>query len=346
MFSYICSYHQVSHELVDLLCSFGRRNDFSHARLIEEYATASASVPLSLPELGRSGREVKLAYKLSAMEVSDFDQKWTMRQTVMYHSLDLSNGRSFWITLKANDLIRDRILAASVTPSGPLSHVSNTLQDSLRAAFKTHLILLNWCAEGWRWHISSLESDARPTLGKLTAAPIPSDNETLDPIPTLVKTLSLSPNSRTFSTINPSRQNSASEGVGGPKATIPEKSEEARKAQVDQTVKRLNVLKDFSLKGLQKLNFTDSKVREAKMAMTMNLVILRQLREHYDTMFDAPDFPEDVVNACAGTYHMFKRQITLIETALQVECLRADTIMEQLANGKNLVCHKTSVFYQ
>lgn len=374
IFSYLCTYQQVSADFIDLLYSFGvasnlAPNDFHHTRFIWEYTGEASPLLYSIPELGRSGVEMIVGYKLSAMEESDFDKQWTMRQTAVYHSLDLLNGRSFWVTVKANGVIRNRIVEASSSSSGPLSVVPNDLQSSLRNALATHLIMLQWCTDGWRWYVSHLEKDARERLAKTTAAPYMSRTETLDPSPTLVRALSTNRSgsltieglrqASTFSRGNgdispiktytpefpqepppPHTQPflAASGAVPGPLTMEPEKMDQAREEQIDQTIKRLQVLNDFSLKGLQNLNFTSSKLREAKMVMSMNINILRELRKHYWEMVENTSIPSEVAEACKVDMASFQRRVKLFESCLESECLRADTLMGQLDDGKNLVC--------
>lgn len=370
MFLYLCTYQQVSADFIDLLYSFGvasplGSNDFHHTRFIWEYTRESSPLPYSIPELGRSGVEMIVGYKLCGMEESDFDQKWTMRQTAVYHSLDISNGKSFWVTVKANGLIRNRIAEASSSSSGPLSIVPSDLQSSLRNALATHLIMLQWCTDGWRWYVSHLEKDSREILVKTTAAPFLSRTETLDPSPILVKALSLGRSeslavgglrqASTFSHGNgdaspiktctsefpqgkpPPPGLVASGLVSVPLTQEPETIDQGREEQLDQTTKRLQVLQDFSPKDLQNLNFTSSKLREAKMVMSMNINILKELREHYWNLLETASVPSTIAEPRGSDMDSFQRRVKLFERCLESECLRADTLMGQLEDGKTLV---------
>ncbi|EMR68183.1 hypothetical protein UCREL1_4801 [Eutypa lata UCREL1] len=229
-----------------------------------------------------------------------------MRQTAVYHSLDISNGKSFWVTVKANGLIRNRIAEASSSSSGPLSIVPSDLQSSLRNALATHLIMLQWCTDGWRCHGNG---DASPI--KTCTSEFPQGKP---PPSGLV----------------------ASGLVSVPLTQEPETIDQGREEQLDQTTKRLQVLQDFSLKDLQNLNFTSSKLREAKMVMSMNINILKELREHYWNLLETASVPSTIAEPRGSDMDSFQRRVKLFERCLESECLRADTLMGQLEDGKNL----------
>ncbi|KAK9793595.1 putative SPX domain-containing protein [Seiridium cardinale] len=374
MFQYICTFHQISPELTELVYTFGCYNtdDFYHTQFFQELQIESTAGRQGIPELSRSSRHSRAAYKLFAIEESDFDNGWTIRQTAVYHSLDLANGRTIWLVVKANDLIRDRIKEENARPGLRTHSAPTKFEESIAAVFKTHLSLLEWSCEGWRWYLSHLEQEARSHLTKVTAAPIPSTEQTLDPIPGLVKALSL-PRSDTLSSITSSpqmhgsvfkperRMNSdnfgGTAGRNGAPSTNPrigspqdgnksvknaEKSvdtvgdDENRKTQVDQTMKRLNILKDFSLGGHQSLNSVLAKVKQAKTAMSMNVRIVEDLKTHYEDMFEALQLPEETSGACATHHRQFQRRAKTLGRFLESECLRAKTLVEKIRDGIGL----------
>ncbi|KAK6065582.1 hypothetical protein SCUP515_11140 [Seiridium cupressi] len=344
MFRYLCTYHQVSPEAVGLLYSFGPRNnglnDFHHTHLIQEYWDQPSSPTYSIPDLGRSGRSMRIGYKLAAMEKSDFDGEWTMRETVIYHTLDMSNGKLLWITVKANDLIRDRIIEAREKEPTRLHSIPTTIQASLEVALSTHMIVLEWCTEGWRWYISQMESRIRDLLVKTTSAPINSADDVLDPIPSLVIALSL-PTSESIVTARPlPKINGTKEATFSESSTAynndatntsafnrqdklrePSKAVMDRQSQVQLTIQQLAVLNDFKLKDLQTLGSVSKKVREAKLAMTMNVRILQELLDCYQNIFNTKDLSTEAFEACQLKFGDFQR---------------ASTLLEQLDDGRNL----------
>lgn len=375
MFLYLCTYHQIPSEFIDLLYSFGLNNgvprDFHHTHLFQQIDKRKLSV-FGIQTLGRSGYEARIGYALSAMEMSGSSQKWTLRQTVIYHSLDLGTGRSFWLTTKANSVVSKRIMEAGSDAHGTISKIPNTPQAALSNALQTHLITTDWCSEGWRWYISSLELEVRKIFDKITAAPIPAEDTTLDPLPGLVRGLSMK-TSDTFTSQQVSQPSSpvqsartrfmngtASWGKGS--SAFPQLTEvksngfdvpmqgfanrngpdRTSEEQVQHTIKRLDVLREFSLKEMQQLSFVSSKLREARMVMGLNIAILRDLKEYYISLFETPDLPAEIKEGCAVEIHEFKRRVSALERFIESECLRCDTLMSQLDDGKIMVSFLSS----
>ncbi|KAF7530468.1 hypothetical protein G7054_g9552 [Neopestalotiopsis clavispora] len=366
MFTYICTYHHIFPEFADLVYTFGQNNldDFSHTRFIrgdEEYQ--------AIPELSRSQRQSRISYKLFAMEESDYDNKWTMRQTVVYHSLDLHNGRIFWLILKANDVIRNRIREDDANKRRHPTGVPKNAAEAMEAAFKTHMALLDWSCEGWRWYITQLEEQAKPNLVKVTAAPIPSEDAALDPVPRLMEKLSIPLRTDTQFSIKPPRPETQDSGLKTAfqrpsakyglafglrllasyfKRGIDPATSEARpsdlvvafkdrEAQIDQTRKRLDILRDFSLKGPQSLTAILSKVNEAKTAMSMNIRMSEDLRSYYKDLFESKQLDATTIDACENVHRQFQWKVKSLERLLEMECLRADALAEKIRTHTTLV---------
>ncbi|KAK9799910.1 hypothetical protein AB5N19_10483 [Seiridium cardinale] len=197
------------------------------------------------------------------MEESNFDGTWNMRQTAVYHNLDLYNGRTFWLIVKANDVARERVRESSSVGKNPTGVVPTEMEDCIGLALRTHLSMMAWSCEGWRWHITNMEQESRSRIAKVTAKSIESYQSLLDPnTRLLVKSLSL-PRSGTFQSTNPIHDeetsvpatsgNVAFKGIvtSQVEASRLDTSEdvENRKAQVDLSEKRLNILRGFSIGG-------------------------------------------------------------------------------------------------
>lgn len=340
--------------------------DFHHTHLFQQI-DKKKSTGFDIQTLGRSGHEARIGYALSAMEMSGSSKRWTLRQTVIYHSLDLGTGRSFWLTTKANNEVSKRVMEAGSGVYGTNHTIPSTPQASLSNALQTHLITADWCCEGWRWHISSLELEVRNIFDKITAAPIPAEDTTLDPLPRLVMGISMK-TSDTFTSQQISQPSSPvqsartrlTSGTGSfgkgfqafPQKTDPSSNgftipmqrfasrngpDRSSEEQVEHTVKRLDVLRQFSLKEMQQLSFVSSKLREARMVMGLNIAILKELKEYYISLFETPDLPREIKEGCAVDMHEFKRRISALERFIESECLRCDTLMGQMNDGKTMV---------
>ncbi|KAK8041731.1 hypothetical protein PG993_006254 [Apiospora rasikravindrae] len=177
MFQLLCTYHQVSPGFLDLISSFGRHNGgwnvFYHMHVLHQLSSSTTPLSMAIPEIGRSGKEFRVAYKLFAMEQQEdeFDNKWVMRQTATYHTLDLVEWKALWITVKANDLIRERvddINSESCTYPG-----HSPAAEALSRSLATHQVIFDWCTDGWGLHISRIADAVEEILRPLTATPIP-----------------------------------------------------------------------------------------------------------------------------------------------------------------------------
>jgi hypothetical protein len=152
MLSFLFSYHQVMPSFLDFVFPLGKQEyarDFHFSGLREESRLGAKQRGLNIPELGRSGNEIRLCYNLRSVERSEgqLDLRWSIRQSAVYHSFDLKSGKSLWINVKDNKLIYNRMLEASILPS--ISKIES-LSEAFSGSLATHLLLCDWSGENWR----------------------------------------------------------------------------------------------------------------------------------------------------------------------------------------------------
>lgn len=192
MLRYLCSYEQVSPILIDVLTSFGRQRaplGFQSASFCQDDLTRPSQPALvEISGLGRSGWELRHCYKLHGLEGSSPNSKakWTMLQTAIYHSFDLENGRAMWLSVKANNEVRDRIKEGTESLEVMRASNSPTPGPSFAACLATHLIVFGWCTEGWRLHLGGIESDVREILVKVKSTPVEPLGDELNFTPRLI----------------------------------------------------------------------------------------------------------------------------------------------------------------
>jgi hypothetical protein len=158
------THHQVMASFLDFVFPFGNQEypeDFYFSGLREETRLQSPTTGLVLPQLGRSGKEIRLCYNLKSVEMSQRNPQWpwSIRQTAVYHSFDVETGKAFWIVVKGNQLIKNRIQAAteqSALGSSGLKSFESTAH-AFASSLATHLVLCDWCHEEWRWYLNYLE---------------------------------------------------------------------------------------------------------------------------------------------------------------------------------------------
>lgn len=153
-------------EFVDFMLAFGiseHSKDFLYSGFRSEMNLSNDCNRLLLPELGRSGREIRLCHILRSVERVDSaggSQKqwpWVLRPTVTYHSFDAETGKSVWMVVKANDLIRDRIKHSCEDRDLYQPCSDTTLDRSFESTLQTHLVICAWAGENWRWYINFIE---------------------------------------------------------------------------------------------------------------------------------------------------------------------------------------------
>ncbi|KAI3328772.1 hypothetical protein F4824DRAFT_482588 [Ustulina deusta] len=183
MLSLVFTFHQVMAQFLDVVLFFGtfpglnvptafHHCVFRHERFVEP-GDASR---FGIPQLGRSGMEIKHCYNLWAVEKSDSTHgnrpPWEIRQAGLYHSLDILNGKATWVHVKANKLLENRIMEAYNSVEFLQAGNLQTAQGSLSATLLTHLIIFEWCGENWRQYLNHWECELEDILTTIRNAPI------------------------------------------------------------------------------------------------------------------------------------------------------------------------------
>ncbi|KAK8139417.1 hypothetical protein PG984_002797 [Apiospora sp. TS-2023a] len=349
MFQFLCSYHQVSHGFMDLISSFGRHNGgwnvFHHMHILHQLSSSTTFSNLAVPEIGRSGKEFRVAYKLFAMEQQEeeYDNKWVMRQTATYHTLDLAEWRAFWITVKANNLIQER--AYDVNNEHCTIPTYTPAAEALSRSLAIHQINFDWCTDGWGCHISKIVNEVEDILRPLMATPIPPEQGSLDPTPFLAQSLSWSHekgDGRLDEKGLPENDDGSDEARFPNELVRTGRSPTTRfyrerQAQIDNTLNRLDVLNKFSLRDVRQLDSYCNKLREAKTAILANVSMTGEISEIYEDLLKSKIFsPSAEDQDCVEAIRQFQGSLKSIAHNLRSDCLRIDNILERISDGKNL----------
>ncbi|KAK7952723.1 uncharacterized protein PG986_008451 [Apiospora aurea] len=361
MFQFLCTYHQVPPGFLELICSFGRQsvkwNNFHHMHILHQLSSNTPYSNMEMSEIGRSGKELRVGYKLFAMEQQEpeLKYKWVMRQTATYHTLDLVQLKAFWITVKANELIQDRVHEVNTARFGP-SNLSQPA-EALSLSLATHQVMFNWCTDGWGWYINEIADEAESILTPITAALIPPETDALNPVPGLVKSLSSPPEKGGAQTENekmlpPRHNNSAVSNLergtahsGKTFGRIPTGTFGQDEAQIKSTQERLEVLNKFSFSGVRQLDIFCNKLRDARTAITANLNMTGEINEIYRDLLSSDS--RSPIGKDEGSVHAIRQfQDDIRSTAhnLSSDRLRIDNIMERISDGKNLRTELNKLF--
>ncbi|KAH0539072.1 hypothetical protein FGG08_004370 [Glutinoglossum americanum] len=317
------TYHQVIPAYLDFLFPFGRQvyqRDFHFSGFRHEKRLTDSEGGLRIPELGRSGRDLRLCYSLKSVEPSggNPDRPWSIRQTAIYHSFDMETGVATWILTKGNELMRDRVQSATGR-RGPSELTSfGTVDGAVLATLATHLIFCNWSGENWRWYINFLEEALQDETRRVLFATVDSPKS---PVPekiilngTELMTPPMPPSAPTF----PPSPPEVSRRPNGPRGTSDQQG--------------------FSFSQLQRVQFIEDKANETLLVLKANVSVLSELKHCYRSLFDSGDCSKELAVRCKAGLTRFESRITSVENDLWMQQSRVETLLRLLADRKSLAC--------
>jgi hypothetical protein len=369
------THHQVMPSFLDFIFPFGNQEypeDFYFSGYREETQLYSPAGGLVIPELGRSGRQIQMCYNLKSVETSNSNPewRWSIRQTAVYHSFDVETGKSFWIVIKGSQLIKDRIQAATAKDAVRQTDLKSFESNSkaFASTLATHLVLADWCDEGWRWYLNYLEKRLQDATRRSLAIIIDGDPNIMDepihhdtspPIsPSIFRSMS-DFTKRTFSrstrdTISslgfekipyrPSFPQPKSPPLSPPPPpgpppppVVPSKMHAAlyNEGQVEED-------DDFTFKNLQMVQHFEEKANEIGPILEANIDILTEIKEHYECILKSNECPHDIKD-CQKEFDSFEKRINSIITDLQRQRSRTKIVGRLLSDRKSLVIFILSV---
>lgn len=348
---------------LDLVFAFGQQaaavSDLNYTAFHHENFLEAEDTSYSIPRLGRSGRQLQNCYNLWGVEKSDANGEWSFRQMAVYHSFDVESCRSLWINIKANDLMLERITDMATTSGRRNYNTSSSPSSRFAATLVTHMLFFEWCTEGWRSFISSLEKAAHEILMKVENAPIQDvekqlslDYEAIMPTspatptqrrPTFPQAGMQSRTSSGFraqpvrkvfsgSTTLPVIQSQASATLTGhPTGPAPQRE------IVPVSSRNFTVLEEFSVKSLQRLGGIGSKLQKASLMMQLDAQVLHSVMTHYDALLSDERLSDGLRNGCCSEVSLFREEATSCIRRLGMEQSRIAALEGILRDGRNLL---------
>lgn len=171
----ILTHHQVMAPFLDFVFTFRAREEPQTlaALRIEDWLHDSTSA-FTMPEMERSGHRIQHCFNLIAVEhdAAQVEWPWPLRQTAAYHSFDVGNGRTFWLSLKGNSEVSKRLKRS--VPAHPLLRPSalETPEARFTAALLTHLIIFHWCVENWPQYNTFLQRKVKEAVDGVRFGPV------------------------------------------------------------------------------------------------------------------------------------------------------------------------------
>jgi hypothetical protein len=255
---------------------------------------------------------------------------WSIRHTAVYHSFDVSTGRSFWTFIKGDLLIKKRIEEASISTRSTSTGSFDTLSSALSSSLATHSIIFEWCREHWRWYINclehTLEEKSRETLlasfdkprpqgvnespeegiQRITSADIcPSPASTFRTSTLGKRSLFSFRTSRSTSTFRSNKRLIDDTAVNPPRLQLGSgESKSVRKPTVELEDEDDD---DLSFTDLQRIQFLEEKANETLLILDANIIVLCDVKNTYKDLLAREEWPESLKGNC-------ERSITKFET--------------------------------
>ncbi|ORY56097.1 uncharacterized protein BCR38DRAFT_451443 [Pseudomassariella vexata] len=369
MLQSLFTFQQVEPSFLDYLHTFGDQEEPIDACLCHFQSDDSlGSSALAIPTLGRSGSSMRLSYLLRAPEhVPEAEWKWSIRQAAVYLSFDIKTGRTLWITIKGNNLLREHICeeAPNLEPSPSRSSGSDDknggdINDAFEATLKTHLVYFRWCEENWRWLVRDVEDAVRRISTKAKTAPIgrvphfepfrPEQQHSQQwalysrrhqfTQPSVNDAFNLDPGNQPSQAerfLPPQKQSTMSSVLSLLKREPPSLSSEnspPNKMKAKPPGKML-VLEMFNLSDLQKLNVIAERVEEAILTIKLDVGVIQDCRAYYGSMPCSNLAPgPDSFAQRTGT---FFRQLQYLVRSLETRQTQLESLLRRLDEGKKLL---------
>jgi hypothetical protein len=340
MLEYALTYHQVMPAFLDFLFCFGRQQDaqdFHFSGFSYENHLIEAEKTLNITKLRCSGRDIHMCYNLKSVEryPSQPHWPWSIRQMAVYHSFDVETGNSFWIILKGNQVMKQRV--ESVTKNSAHSEISSFdgTSQAFASSLATQLLLCDWCVENWRWYINFLEETLREATrhASIKIFKLPDQVPGIDFQAVTHRTLS----GRTLSPDSVPLIIPLSQSVPTSTPPQPRQIPHPQPPLPSSLPKALSEQDAFSFSDLQHVQYIEDKVNELLLILDANTHILTELSKYYQSIVSSGSLPDELLSTSKPAYAKFERRIASICNDLQMQRSRAKTLSKMLADRKSLV---------
>ncbi|KAF2116785.1 hypothetical protein BDV96DRAFT_598636 [Lophiotrema nucula] len=355
MMSYAFSYHQVSAGFLDFVFQFGK-TDFArnsqYSGFRHESSLGEHFQSLEVPELHRSGPQIRMCYSLKSVESSKANEEWpwSIRSLAVYHSFYVPSGQAEWIVVKGNQLMKTRV--ASLASSHRFTSTAaahRTVEQYFTLNIEFHQLFADWSAEGWRWYIDYLEDKfqalTRHALAAAVEVPLAKVPSPLDIAPPSRYSSFSSASTLTSWKVDPCDYREKVQGspglMSGPSTLMPinEISHETPNFN-NNTPGPSSGTDDFSFNDFQKIQDLGEKTSEALFVLKSNDAVLSEFAAYYRSIPNSRTFDGELakrLSLLANPIHTMIDRISLTQKELRIQIERAKALRELLTNRKTLL---------
>ncbi|CCT63240.1 uncharacterized protein FFUJ_00134 [Fusarium fujikuroi IMI 58289] len=365
-FCYLSTFYQIPASFLDHLFSFGQNPEPLDYHMTGFNGSDTLDSPKSdiveIPKLGRSGLEHVMQYLLRSVEWDVKHSAWKIRQMAVHHKYDLITGKAFWLNIKANSIMQDRLKESIAHDLKFNPTLAKGLASSFAATLMTHLVHIEWCDESWRQCINDLEEKIRAVLQKAKTASVGQQPD----LPAAVKALTSRNDTTAFGApekptppspacFNPyeaigkplTSYLQSALGKPSPKAhatpllPLAHKTAAAPVSETDDNLakrlKSLKALEAFSVEDLQLLHYLGEQLENFRLVMLLNRQTLRDISEHYQDLTARDNFPPAQKAECVRSVASFVRRVERVRKNLEIRVTQIESLRAWLQEGKTLL---------
>jgi hypothetical protein len=337
MFLLTLTYLQVLPVYLDHLFPFGNqqypRDPYFSGFRSEDRFLGAVRGP-EIPSLGRSGRDIRMCYTLKSAERTNKSSPatWSIRQTSIYHSFDIETGRSMWIVVKGDNLIKQRLQQVTNSIENNKNVRDGSVGRLFASSFVVHQALCDWAGQNWRWYLNDLEEQVQMET-RHAASVLVSDADVERSKGRFLRRetgiSNVSPQEIRNTPANNSRVSylppSAYPPGSSPQLPGPMPHEKPKDSL------------GFGLKQVQMVQCVQDKAGEALLVIESNANVIAELREYYQSIMTAEGWPDVLRDKCAGDVARFDKSAGTAEKDLRQQYRRAKSLRSFLEDRKAIV---------
>jgi hypothetical protein len=343
MFKYLCTYQQIPPSFLSCLYSFRRSHSAQEWRNLPQFNDDNTLLSaeddiLPLERMGLSGREIRYSFVLRSVESSSSipNRSWGIRQLAVYHSFDIKNGQSFWVTCKGNSLNEELFQEALNENKSLQSSVLKSVPQAFSSSLEALTMLIDWCDDDWIFYINELFDGIKPLVDK-ARTPAIKDESVITKDVKIITGLAESPSQRL------SHMTSLESG-----STHSQSNEkEDPWGDLNDRVKRLERLEVFSFDELQKLQQGLETIQEALLVLKLNNQVIRQIREHYQCLMTQYRLPalKEIKKGCGDSFLQYCRHSRNIEANVDAHQAQLNALLLLVKESKEMVSYWSILEY-
>ncbi|CVK87589.1 uncharacterized protein FMAN_05470 [Fusarium mangiferae] len=334
MFKYLCTYQRIPASFLSCLYSFRRSHSAQEWCNLPQFnddntLLSSDDDILPLDRMGLSGREIRYSFVLRSVESSTSvpNRSWGVRQLAVYHSFDIENGQSLWLTCKGNSLNEELFQEALSENKCLQSSVLESVPQAFSSSLEVLTMLIDWCDDDWIFYINELFDGIKPLVDK-ARTPAIKDESALTKDVKIITGLAESPSKRLshMTSLESRTTRSQSNEKGDPWGDL------------NDRVKRLERLEVFSFDELQKLQQGLETIQEALLVLKLNNQVIRQIREHYQCLMTQYRLPalKGIKKGCEESFIQYCRHSRNIEANIDAHQAQLNALLLLVKESKEM----------